>query len=294
MDLNALLAAKRIAPEAVIVFRHRPHERALNRVLPWIASERPDLFNAYQATHGPALESAMARLRQVGHVAAFLGRRPGEALFVGLYAIGRARSITYAQYWRSPAHQELKALGMEGFRRTASRRSLLKFDLTAVDFYPEWKGRLVVGWPPPERSWWRRAHRNAMPVRSILEESAFELDVPEWSEVVLTWSELQLLPRGWRDALSQWRGVYHILDVSDGKRYVGSAAGADNLLGRWKQYAKTGHGGNALLRGRDPKNFTFSILQRVAPDLPTADIAGVEMSWKRRLHTRAPMGLNDN
>ena len=294
MELNTLLTNRRFSPESVIVLRHRPHEPALNRILPWIVAERPDLFNAYQETHGSALEGAMARLIGTGYIASFLGRRPNQALFVGLYAIGRARRISHKQYWRLPAYVELRTLGMEGFAKLASRPSTLKFDLTPVDFYPEWKGRLIVDWPPPERAWWRRAHRNEMRVLSVLEESAFDEAVPDWSEVVVTWDELQLLPRRWRDALSQWRGVYHILDSSDGKRYVGLAAGADNLLGRWKQYAKSGHGGNVLLRGRDPRNFTFSILQRVSPDLPAAEVAGVEASWKRRLHTRAPVGLNDN
>jgi hypothetical protein len=82
--------------------------------------------------------------------------------------------------------------------------------------------------------------------------------------------------------------------VSDGKGYVGSAYGDSNLLGRWLGYAAGGHGGNVLLRNRQPGNFRFSILQRVSPDMDAADVIRLEATWKERLHTRAPFGLNDN
>lgn len=78
------------------------------------------------------------------------------------------------------------------------------------------------------------------------------------------------------------------------KGYVGSACRAENLLGRWRNYGATGHGGNKLLRRRDPKNFRFSILQRVSPEADSASVVAVENSWKERLHTREPFGLNDN
>jgi hypothetical protein len=171
---------------------------------------------------------------------------------------------------------------------------MLWFDLNPTDFYAHWKGKLVVGWPPPERSWWRRAHRNTMPVIAVREESALASAMPEWDQISLTWEELSLLPQKWKSALSQWRSVYYIFDTSDGKGYVGSAYGTDNLLGRWLNYAAKGHGGNKLLRTRDPRNFRFSILQRVSPDMETTDVIHLENSWKERLHTRYPDGLNDN
>jgi hypothetical protein len=102
------------------------------------------------------------------------------------------------------------------------------------------------------------------------------------------------MPGTWRAALQQWRGVYLIFDRSDGMRYVGSAAGHDNLLGRWQNYMATGHGNNRLLRHRDPASFTFSILQRVSPDMNPADVVAIETGWKLRLHTLDPHGLNLN
>ena len=146
----------------------------------------------------------------------------------------------------------------------------------------------------PERAWWRRAHRNELSVLALLEESALDAAMPEWDELALTWEDLRVLPARWKSALSQGRGIYVIFDHDDGKRYVGSAYGKDNLLGRWLHYAAVGHGGNKYLRQRNPRSFSFSILQRVSPDMGADEIIRLEATWKTRLHTRHPDGLNDN
>jgi hypothetical protein len=291
MNLNDLLLSKNIDPQQALVLRHRPTEPELNKVLPLLAAEKPDVFNAYQQTQTKKLEKAM---QGAGYIASFIGHEPGKALFVGLYSIGKSRALTKKQFWEIPAYIEMKKFGMKGFSDADSRSSILWFDLALTDFHASWKGKLIVQWPPPERSWWRRAHRNEMPVAAILEDSALEAAMPEWDEIAFMWEVLKILPSRWRSALSQWRGIYYILDVSDGKGYVGSAYGADNLLGRWLNYAASGHGGNSLLRKRDPQRFRFSILQRVSPDDDPDKVIRVERTWKERLRTRTPFGLNDN
>lgn len=288
MNLNDLLTGKGIDPQQVVVMRHRPLAPELNKVLPWLAAENPDVFNAYQQTQNVRVEKA---LLGAGYVASFIGRQPGRALYVGLYRIEGSRPMTSNEYSSVPAIIELEAFGME---RWAEGSSLLWFHLALTDFYAEWKGKLVVGWPPPERSWWRRAHRNVIPVVAVLEDSALDAAMPEWDQIDLTWDELAVLPARWQAVLSQWRGIYFIFDEADGKGYVGSAYGSDNLLGRWRNYAASGHGGNRLLRHREPKNFRFTVLQLVAPTADAEDVIRLEASWKDRLHTRAPHGLNDN
>jgi hypothetical protein len=130
-------------------------------------------------------------------------------------------------------------------------------------------------------------------VTAILEDSALVPAVPSWNKMVFDWQTLRILPEGWKRELSRSRGVYYIFDTSDCKGYVGSACGADNILGRWLDYGATGDGGNTLLRGRDPESFQFSILQRVSPDEERGKVVELEGNWKRRLHTRSH-GLNDN
>jgi hypothetical protein len=295
MNLNDLLRGKGIDPQYVLVLRHRPREPELNKVLPWLAAERPDLFNAYQQTQGERLERVMQATTGVGHVASFIGREPGKALFVGLYSIGEFKPLTYDEYWKIPANIELKAFGHRGF--TGEKRpSILWFDLVLTDYYAHWKGKLIIGWPGKELAWWRRAHKpkNEMPVLAILEDSALDTAMPQWDEIELSWEELDILPMRWKSELSRWPGIYYIFDTSDGKGYVGSAYGEGNLLGRWLNYAAHGHGDNRLLRQRDPRNFRFTILQLVAPGTNPRDVIRLEGSWKQRLHTRKPYGLNEN
>jgi hypothetical protein len=292
MNLNDLLLGKDIDPQEVLVLRHRPSEPEFNKVFPLLAADRSDLFNAYQQAQIEKLEKAMSSMVGAGYFASFIGHAPGKALFIGVYKIAGVKPLTYEQYWQMPANVEMKALGMRGF--TGDRPSILWFDLPQVDFYTSWKGKLVVDWPPPERSWWRRAHRNEIPVYAILEDSALDGTMKNWNEIDLTWGQLKVLPTRWKTKLSEWRAIYYIFDTSDGKGYVGSAYGADNLLGRWLNYAASGHGGNHLLRQRDPQHFRFTILERVSPDMDADDVIRLEATWKERLHTRAPHGLNEN
>lgn len=294
-----MLTSEGISPEHTVVFRHRPTEPELRKVLPWFAAERPEIFNAYQQTQASTkVENALKRLVNHGYVAAFIGHQPGRALFVSLYSIDASMPLTREEFARSTGFEELTSLGSKTWVNDDStggdRSSLEWFELTETDFYSKWKGKLVVDWPPPERAWWRRAHKNDLAIHSIHEESLLDAEMPEWQNLTLTWNELKILPTRWRDRMSQWRGIYYIFDVSDHKGYVGSAYGQDNIVGRWENYAATGHGENKLLRGRDPANFHFSILQRVSPDLSPDDVIRIETSWKERLKTKKPYGLNDN
>jgi hypothetical protein len=293
MNLNDLFRSKGVEPQQVLVLRHRPWETQLNKVLPWLAAEKPDLFNAYQQTQGKRVESAM---KSAGYVASFIGREPGKALFIGLYEVMGSKPITRKQFWQIPAYVELKKFGMKGFTEDSSRSSILRFELRLTDFYAHWKGKLIVHWPGKELSWWRWAHKpqNEMAVLAILEESALDAAMPTWNTIDFTWDELGVLPTHWKSALSQWRVIYYIFDISDRKGYVGSAYGETNLLARWLNYAARGHGGNRLLRGRDPRHFRFTILERVSPDMDAQDVILRENSWKQRLHTREPFGLNEN
>jgi hypothetical protein len=290
MDLTSILTDNKIDPRDVLVLRHRPHEPELRKVLPWLAAEQPQLFNAYQQTQGQKVEKAMLQMK---YLASFIGYESGKALFVGLYSIGKSSPMTYNEYWRVPAYIELKKFDMKGFTGE-ERSSLLWFDLVLTEFCASWKGKLIIKWPGVERSWWRRADRNLFPVHAILEESALDRAMPVWDEINLNWDELRVIPGSWRTVLSQWRGIYYIYDQAVGKGYVGSAYGDTNILGRWLNYAASGHGGNVLLRERDPKTLRFTILQRVSPDMDPGDVIRLEGTWKERLHTRSPFGLNDN
>ena len=293
MQLNDLLRAGSVDPERTLTLRHRPSELRFRRALPLLADARLDLFDAYQAYQGAAVERSI-EAQMGGWVASFIAYGPGKAVFVGVYQIAGSRPLTLDEFWACPKNIELRSLGMTGFTAGEGRETILQFDLRQAPLHTDWRGKLVIGWSPPERSWYRRAHKNSMPILAIREESAFAEALPSWDEVEFSWAELAILPTRWRAALEQWRGIYLIWDASDGKSYVGSAYGDINILGRWENYGATGHGGNKFLRQRSPVNFRFTVLQRVSPDMDSTDVIRLENSWKVRLHTRIPHGMNEN
>lgn len=291
LTLNELLRLSDIPEQDVLVFRHRPNEPALNRVFDWIVAERSDLFDCYQSNHGQRTESALARAR---YLASFIRHAPGTALFAGFYEVASSRILTVEECMNRPLHRELMSHGMTGIKAVEGRDGVREFAMPLTEWHADWRGRLIIRWPGLERSWYRWADRNVFAVEAITQESLFARNMPSWDVLALEWNDLALLPASWRADLRNWRGIYLIIDQSDGKHYVGSACGAENILQRWREYSRSGHGGNALLRRRDPSQFRFSILQRTSPDLPDADVIAIEKTWKDRLRTRAPWGLNEN
>lgn len=288
LDFNILLELVDLDPADTLIVRHFPVERQLRRVLPWLVHERPDLWLAYQQIQWATLEKAMTRGK---HIASFIGLEPGRATFAGIYRIGTWETLDFKGYMTFPGNAELEQLGMSS--REPEMDDCLAFDLEPLAHHAEWIGKLTVEWPRPAQNWWRWAGGGKFPVETIVEESRFAQGLPDWRNLVLGWNELNALPASWRAALAQWRGIYLIHDVGRRSSYVGSAGGADNILGRWLGYAATGHGGNRELRESDPTDLRFSILERASPDLDPAALVALENSWKERLHTRG-FGLNAN
>lgn len=289
MQLNDLLRNESIDPNDVMVFRHRPKEPKLRKVLQWLVDENHEVFNAYQQTQGPIVEKALQRAK---FVASFIGHEAGKALFVGLYQIEGHKPLSFDEYWKVPGNVELRAK-YEIIGMTDRRSQTLWFDLVEMVFCSRWKGKLIVSWPGKELSWWRWADRNEFQILAIVEDSIFDHKMPGWKHLTVSWTQLGALPRKWREELSRWRAIYFILDESDGKGYVGAAYGAENLLGRWLSYAKSGHGGNKKLKGRNPEQFIFSVLELLPHDMNEDEVQLIEKTWKDRLHTRE-FGLNDN
>lgn len=288
LDFRNLLELVEIDPAETLIVRHIPIEKSMKRVLPWLVLERPDLWLAYQRIQWRPLEKAMTR---GGYFASFIGQDAAAATFAGIYRIGEWEVLDYEGYARFPGNSELKKLGATG--RSPDMPDCLAFELEPTGHYANWVGRLTITWPKPYQQWWRWGGRGRFPVATIEAESRFVRGMPDWKELVLSWHELQSLPSSWCTSLAQWRGVYLIYDASRKAGYVGSAYGADNILGRWRNYAQTGHGGNRELRNSEPADLRFSILQRTSPDLEPSDVISLEASWKERLHTRQ-FGLNMN
>lgn len=222
---------KGIDPLAVAILRHSFSDTKKHRTVLWAASDRPELFEAFQCGQDAKVEGAMERLKGTGFVAAFVGNGAGRALFVGLYRVVGSIAMRPEDIYALPLYQEIDRIGLMT-RNECGNEFHRKFSMEQVEDFAALKGRLMVKWPPPELSWYKNAANNSMPVLAIHESSSMDTPMPDWSCLSLSWNELSTLPRLWRDALSHWRGIYYIHDESDGRGYVGSAYGAENLLGK--------------------------------------------------------------
>lgn len=85
-----------------------------------------------------------------------------------------------------------------------------------------------------------------------------------------------------------------------GKLYVGSTYNREGIWGRWKDYAKTGHGNDVELMRileTDPNyakdNFTWSILQVLPLGISENEAVRIETLWKNKLGREA-CKLNKN
>lgn len=106
----------------------------------------------------------------------------------------------------------------------------------------------------------------------------------------------------WRAALESVKGVYLIVDKSNGKKYVGSAYGDSGIWSRWACYIGTGHGWNDELtkvidaEGIDyaRKNFRISLLEYRPMRADDKVLIEREGYWKEAVLSRGKHGYNKN
>lgn len=121
-----------------------------------------------------------------------------------------------------------------------------QYNLTLVDDLASYRDKVVIDWGPGTRSWVQRAANQAKPVIEIADQ--YEPRFPGFREFVRRVDEVPTMPNSWQQVLRSVKGVYLLVDVDSGQQYVGSAKGADSLLGRWLDYAAGGDGGDVGLK----------------------------------------------
>lgn len=138
-------------------------------------------------------------------------------------------------------------------------------------------------------------------VKEILPSSLDKDQFPGYDKVNISWSTMKrvLEKDTWKTALENQKGVYLITDISNGKRYVGSAYGEFMILGRWKSYIRTGNGGNVGLKKLTfehiQHNFKYSILDIYKSSTNDQIIIERESWWKDVLLSRQELyGYNEN
>lgn len=175
------------------------------------------------------------------------------------------------------------------------------YEFESLTEYEKYTGRLIVKFHNRAQTMVRKANSviDDCEVAQILPDT-FDNDLfPGYDKVNLSWEELRrvLDKENWKTALQNQKGVYLITDTSNGKKYVGSACGEYMILGRWKNYIRTCHGGNtglrALTRDYIIANFRYSILDIYKSSTDDQIIIERENWWKEILQSRQ-FGYNEN
>lgn len=165
------------------------------------------------------------------------------------------------------------------------------YEYETLEEYSKYFGRLIVSYRNRVQNLIRNAQSviHQCQVDEII-SSTFDDDLfPGYENMNLSWSDLKRVidKTAWRTALENQKGVYLITDVSNGKRYVGSASGEHMLHGRFKSYVHSGHGDNKDLKKLSfehiKKNFRYSILEIYKSTTSTEVILNREHQWMKIL-----------
>jgi len=236
------------------------------------------LFKEWQSEQSDSI------MKNVDYLVVFLAEEGCECRFIGVYrnyGPKRATGNGFSEY----AIEEVE--GFEGL-----------------------KDKVVIDWGKGTRSWMQN-WQSTKNVRRIDQVNTGD-DIPyfiRYEDVILSFSQLQKVveDKEWKSKLESLNCVYMILDKETGKQYVGVTyknmkPGIKNgILGRWTEYAKTGHGNNKLLvallaeKGISyaDQNFQWTILETLPLNVTPKVAIDRESLYKKKFGTREH-GYNEN
>ena len=286
--LNDLLRGNNVPPERTAVLLHTPGEARLARLLPFLAQEEPEILEAFQSVHS---SRATATLRKRDFMVSFVRIEGGSLAMAGVFRNQGCIDRPTQELAALPAMRRvINDFGANADLETSGAATWPWFDFVRISALEHYKGRIQIR-PRLTQSYARLAENLDAEIVALTEASVLVPSAPGWRDFVVTTAELRSLPANWSARLREWRGVYLIVDESDGVRYVGSAYGEENFLGRWRTHVGGEAGITAKLKRRRVRDFRFSILERVSPDMQAEDVIRRERTWMDRLHT-IQYGLN--
>ena len=236
------------------------------------------LFKEWQS------EQSDSDMKNVDYLVGFLAEEGYECRFIGVY----------------------RNYGPK--RATSNGRS--EYTIEEVEGFEGLKDKVVIDWGKGPRSWMQN-WQSTKNVRRIDQVNTGD-DIPyfiRYEDVILSFSQLQKVveDKEWKSKLESLNCVYMILDKETGKQYVGVTykdmkPGIKNgILGRWTEYAKTGHGNNKLLvallaeKGISyaDQNFQWTILETLPLNVTPKVAIDRESLYKKKFGTREH-GYNEN
>lgn len=274
LTFNTLLRDAGLDPGHVRLLRHETRRHGRTPYSLW----RDDLvrFDDYQRIQKRSRSGYFAS----PYWASFVVTPSGKTLFASISVIGS--TVDIPADWIDP---------ISG-RNTAALADYDLYDLVHSDALADYAGRLVIDWGTGARTWAQRAERQDKTIVELWERFVAP-SFPGYVTFIAQLSDIEALPQDWRTALQAARGIYLLTCPSTKEQYVGSACGEGGFMGRWLEYAATGHGGNVGLRMREPANYRVSILQVAGSGDDREAILAMEVLWKQKLQSR-DMGLNRN
>jgi len=273
---NTLLREAKVPLADVRLIRHKDHRADKGRTPYELWRDNRPLFESYQSSQSFANRKKLS----ARFWAVFIVNLNNETMFSGLYR------VKYQGLWKHDSPMP----HIEG--RIEKAGSCDAYNLKLADTLSDLVGRLFIDWGTGALAWVQYAERNDKPVTEL--RTAFREDeFPGFMSFVEPLSRLGKLPATWTTALQSSGGVYLLTCPKTKEQYVGSASGAGGFWGRFQGYVKDGHGGNMVLKSREPSDYQVSILEVAGTAATTEDILQMETQWKAKLQSRA-MGLNKN
>ena len=250
---------------------------------------RYDLYELMVSGHFETYQSYQAKpVFNCDYIVSFMGMARRKARLIGVYEVGtRCRSKL-----KPPPDGFPLEIGTGKYH----------YELKELPGFDDLKERVVIDWGKSTRAW--HQWLTDKEVMEVLPEG-YARQFPGYLDFLLPFDELSRLcqypeaNREWHTNLQAVAGVYLIVDTLNGFQYVGSAYGSKGIMGRWSEYARTGHGGNKRLMelassdSDAPKRFQFSVLRTLSKSLTSKEVIEYENFYKQKLGTRA-FGLNEN
>ena len=227
--LTDIIEKTGVPKDEVAVIRHTLSDEMARRV--WRAGM--EFFEEYQKIQPPDYFSKKK------YIFSFVSEQGTAARFIGAYVVKDIVPVKSASR-------------MKGYPFYADyeRDDLVYYELERLDLLQDLRKRLVIEWGTGTRKIvqhkWDTLAKKAVLSIDDQPDDAF----PGYERVLWSFSEMSRYvnnpvryPEVYK-ALAEVNGVYLVLDPVDNKQYIGSAAGAEGIFGRWKTYANTeGKGG---------------------------------------------------